>query len=93
MKGKQRIKLLKSQKILLQTKKQEALNLIQAKRNELNQILSIIMAEQGVPEKETDLWYLTEDGQAIEKIEPKKPDKGKGDKKSDGKNKDKKKEK
>ena len=77
MKGKQRIKLLKSQKILLQTKRQETINLIQAKQNEISGILSMVMIEQGVPEKDVSLWRLDAEGQGIEKIEPKKPPKDK----------------
>ena len=76
MKEKQRIKLLKSQKILLQTKKQEILNLIQSKQNELNEVIDIVMVEQGIPEDEVRQWRLTQDLQAIEKLEP-KPDKKK----------------
>lgn len=71
MKGKKRIKLLKSQKILLQTKKQEIQGYIQIKQNELNQILGMIMTEQGVPEKEVGEWQLARDGQTIEKIKGK----------------------
>ena len=81
MKGKQRIKLLKSQKILLQTKRQETINLIQAKQNELNEILKMVMIEQGVPEKEVGQWRLDADGQGFEKIEPKKPPKKKDEEK------------
>lgn len=77
MKGKQRIKLLKSQKILLQKERQETINLIQAKQNELSEILGMVMVEQGVPEKETHLWRLDADGQGIEKMESKKPPKEK----------------
>lgn len=76
MKGKQRIKLLKSQKILLQKQKNEIIALIQDKQNELSQILSMVMIEQGVPEKDTHLWRLDTNGQGIEKMEPKKPPKG-----------------
>jgi len=72
MKGKQKIKLLKSQKILLQTKKQEIQAIIQIKQNELSQILGMIMVEQGVPEKEVGGWQLAKDGQTIEKIKRKK---------------------
>lgn len=78
MKNNQRIKLLKSQKILLQKQRQETINLIQAKQNELSGILSVIMIEQGVPEKEVRFWHLAQDGQALEKIESKKPPKNKG---------------
>lgn len=72
MKGKKRIKLLKSQKILLQTKKQEIQGFIQIKQNELSQILAMIMVEQGVPEKEINEWQLAVDGQTIETIKGKK---------------------
>lgn len=77
IKGKQRFKLLRSQKILLQKQKQETINLIQAKQRELNQILAVIMVDQGVPEKEINQWQLVADGQGIEKIKPKKPPKDK----------------
>ena len=71
MKGKKRIKLLKSQKILLQTKKQEIQGIIQIKQNELNQILGMIMVEQGVPEKVVGEWQLARDGQTVERIKRK----------------------
>jgi len=77
MKGKQRIKLLRSQKILLQKQKQETIALIQAKQNELSQILVVIMIDLRVPEKDVGLWRLDADGQGIEKMEPEKPPKGK----------------
>ena len=73
MKDNQIIKLLKSQKILLQTKKNEVLDLVQAKQVEFNGILDMVMVEQGVPEKETKQWRLCIDSQAIEKMEPEKP--------------------
>lgn len=81
MKGKQRIKLLRSQKILLQKQKQETINLIQAKQNELNNILVVIMIDLDVPEKEVGQWQLMADGQAIERIEIPKPEKDKEGKK------------
>jgi len=87
MKGKQRIKLLRSQKILLQMKNekiQEAIGLANARQNELQATLNLTMTEQGVPKEELNQWKLTEDGQAIEKIEipePGKPDGGKKSKK------------
>lgn len=77
MKEKQQIRLLKSQKILLQKQKRETINLIQAKNNELGQILAVIMIDQGVPEKEINQWQLSEDGQSVEMIEPEKPPKEK----------------
>ena len=77
MKGKKRIKLLKSQKILLQKEKQVTIALIQARQRELNAILVVIMIDQGVPENEVGQWQLMPDGQAIEKIEPEKPPKEK----------------
>ena len=77
MKGKQRIKLLKSQKILLQTKKQEILNTIQTKQNEFNEVIDIIMVEQGISKDEIRQWRIDADMQAIEKLEPKKPPKDK----------------
>ena len=78
LKGKQRINLLKSQKILLQMKNekiQEAINLAQAMQNELQATLNLTMIEQGISKNQLDQWKLTEDGQAIEKIDPKKPEK------------------
>jgi len=87
MKGKQRIKLLRSQKILLQMKNekiQEAINIANARHNELQATLNLTMTEQGVPKNELNQWKLTEDGQAIEKTEmpePEKPDDGKKGKK------------
>jgi len=83
-KGKKRIKLLRSQKILLQMKSekiQEALGLAQARQNELQATLNLTMTEQGVPKDELNQWKLTEDGQAIEKVEPENPKKNKKDKK------------
>jgi len=76
MKGKKRIKLLKSQKILLAMKEQkiqEAISLVRAQQNELQATLNLTITEQGVPKNELDQWKLTEDGQAIEMIEPEKP--------------------
>lgn len=77
MKGKQRIKLLRSQKILLQKERLEIRNLIQAKQNEFDQILAVIMIDLDVPEKEVGEWRLMADGQAIEKIKIPKPEKDK----------------
>lgn len=77
MKGEKRIKLLRSQKILLQKQKQETINIIQAKQNELGEILAVIMIDQGVPENEIGQWQLMPDGQSIEKIKPDKPPKEK----------------
>ncbi len=73
----QRIKLLKSQKVLLQMKLNEITIIMQAKQKDFRQTLNIIAVEQGVPEKEVNEWQLGEDGQAIEKTEPKKPPKEK----------------
>ena len=88
-----RIKLLRSQKILLQMKNekiQEAIGLAQARQKEFQATLNLTMTEQGVPKDELPSWRLTEDMQAIEKFEPENPNKNKNDKKSDRKNKDKK---
>jgi len=82
----QRIRLLKSQKILLQMKSQkvqEAIALAQAEQKEVQATLNLAMIEQGIPKEELPRWKLSEDGQAIEKIEIPKPDenkKGKEDK-------------
>ena len=73
MKINKRIKLLRSQKILLQTKRDELMVLMKTKQDEFSEILDVVMIEQGVPEKQTRFWYLATDGQAIEKINPKKP--------------------
>ena len=76
----QRIKLFKSHKILLQMKNgkvQEAINLAQARQNEVQVTLNLIITELGILKEELDQWKLTEDGQAIEKIEPEKPKKNK----------------
>lgn len=77
MKGKKRIKLLRSQKLLIQMKGekiQEAIALTNARQDNFQQTLDMIVVEQGVPKEELDQWRLSEDGQAIEKIEDK--DKG-----------------
>lgn len=86
MKGKKRIKLLKSQKILLQMKGdkiQDAIALIQARQSELQAVLNLAMTEQGVPKEELKQWKLTEDGQAIEFVEPEDPKKNKKEKKKE----------
>ena len=72
MKGKQRIKLLKSQKILFQMKNgkvQDAIALVQARQGEAQATLNLIITELGIPENELNQWKLTEDGQSIEIIE------------------------
>lgn len=84
MKEKKRIKLLRSQKILLQKQAQENRAVIQAKQNELNQIFAVILGDLDIPENEFNQWQLSGDGQAVEKIEPPKPPKNK-DKKKDKK--------
>lgn len=96
MKGQKRIKLLKSQKLLLQMKQRDLMETMQRKQDDVQQTLNLIVIELGIPENEIDLWFLVEDGQAIERIKvakPKKDKKPKGDKKPDRNNKNKKKEK
>lgn len=78
---KQRIKLLKSQKILLQMKSekvQEALALVRVRQKEVQATLNLAMTEQGIPENELNQWHLSDDVQAVEKIETEQPE---GDKK------------
>ena len=72
----QRIKLLRSQKILLQMKSmkvQEAINLAKARQKEVQATLNLAMIEVGVPKEELNQWKLSEDEQAIEKIVPEIP--------------------
>jgi len=69
-----RIKLTKSQKIALQLRSkevQQAIELVRARQKVVRSTLNLTMTEQGVPKEELDQWKLTEDGQAIEMIEPK----------------------
>ena len=69
-----RIKLLRSQKILLQMKNdkvQEIIRLAQARQEAVQETLNLIITELGISGDELNQWKLTEDGQAIEKIEPK----------------------
>ena len=76
----QRIKLLKSQKILLQMKServQKFIALAQATQKEVQATLKMIMTEEhNIPKEELNQWRLSEDGQAIEKIETPKPEDG-----------------
>jgi len=76
----QRIKLLKSQKILLQMKSdrvQKFIALAQATQKEAQATLKMIMTEEhNIPKDEINQWKLSEDGQAIEEIEIKKPPEG-----------------
>lgn len=84
----ERKRLLRSQKILLQMRSkevQEAINLVQARQKEVQATLKLAMTEQGVPKDELNLWQLSEDGQAIEKIEMPEPQKDKKDKDKGGK--------
>lgn len=67
----QRIKLLKSQKVLLQMKSvklREAIALVRVQEKELEATIELVMTEQGVPKAEVDQWKLSDDAQAIEKI-------------------------
>lgn len=74
----QRIKLTKSQKIALQMKSekvQKFISLAQAWQKQVQATLKMIMAEEhNIPKHELSLWKLSEDEQAIEKIEIKKPE-------------------
>lgn len=88
MKGKKRVKLLGSQKILLQMKSEkinEAINLLEARKEDIQQTLDMIVIEQGIPKENINQWRLTEDGQAIEKIEEQNSQKNKKDKKEKNK--------
>lgn len=67
----ERIRLLKSQKILLQMKSekvQEAIEAAQAGQKEVQATLRLMMTEVGVPTDELALWKLSDDGQSVEKI-------------------------
>jgi len=67
----ERIKLLRSQKILLRMKSekvQEALDAVQAGNKEVQATLRLMMTEVGVPNDELALWKLSDDGQSVEKI-------------------------
>ncbi|MBA7513318.1 hypothetical protein ES705_05333 [subsurface metagenome] len=85
----QRIKLLRSQKILLQMKSQkvqEAITLTQARQKEVTATLNMIITEEHhIPKDELPLWKLAEDGQAIEKIEIPKPKENEEDKENKNK--------
>ena len=73
----QRIKLFKSHKILLQMKNekvQEAIALANVRQREVQTTLNLIIVELNVPKDELNQWKLTEDGQAIERIKPEKPE-------------------
>ena len=70
MKENSKIKLMQSQITLLQIKSNE----IQRARDEFQEALNLITTEQGVPEGERNQWILTDEGQAIEKIEKSKSD-------------------
>ena len=73
----QRIKLTKSQKIALQMKSEKAgkfIALAQTWQKEVRATLNMIMAEEhNIPKNELSLWKLSEDEQAIEKIEVPEP--------------------
>ena len=73
----QRIKLTKSQKIALQMKSekvQKFIDLAKGLQKEVRAILNMIMIEEHhIPKNEVPLWQLSEDEQAIEKIEPEIP--------------------
>lgn len=76
----QKIKLLKSQKIALQMKSEKVekfIALAQAWQKQVRETLNMIMTEEhNIPKDEINQWKLSEDGQAIEKIEIKKPSEG-----------------
>lgn len=73
MKGKQRIKLTKSQKIALQMKSEKVQHLIalaKARQKEVQALFAMIITEEhSIPKHEVSLWKLSKDGQAIEKKE------------------------
>jgi len=75
-----RIKLTKSQKIALQSKSekvQKFIALAQAWQKQVRETLNMIMTEEhNIPKEEINQWRLSEDEQAIEKIEIKKPPEG-----------------
>jgi hypothetical protein len=85
MKGKKRIKLLKSQKLLLDMKGNEignAIAMVRAKQDDLQTTLNMIMLEEHhVPREELAEWKITEDGQAIEWVKPEDPEKNKKEEK------------
>ena len=75
----QRIKLTKSQKIALQLKSEKVekfIALAQAWQKQVRATLNMIMTEEhNIPKDEINQWKLSEDQQAIEKIEtPESPE-------------------
>jgi len=54
-------------------KVQEAISLANVRQGEVQTTLNLIITELGISKDELNQWKLTEDGQAIEKIEPEKP--------------------
>jgi len=85
----QRIKLTKSQKIALQLKSekvQKFIALAQAWQKQVRETLNMIMTEEhNIPKDEINQWKLSEDEQAIEKIEIPKPEENEEDKESENK--------
>ncbi len=72
----QRIKLLRSQKVLLQMKSdkvREAINVVQVRQKDVQATMNMIMTEEhNIPKEELSLWQLSKDEQAIEKEEGEK---------------------
>ena len=85
----QRIKLTKSQKIALQMKSekvQKFIALAQAWQKQVRATLNMIMTEEHhIPKEERNQWRLSEDEQAIEKIEIPKPEEKEKDIESENK--------
>lgn len=76
MKEKQRIRLFRSHKILLQEKTlriQEAIRLFKAKQAEFQSVFNLMKEELGIAQGELNKWKLSEDGGAIERMPEEKP--------------------
>ena len=77
MEEKQRKRLFRSQKILLQEKDikiNKARSLVDLRVNEYYAALNLIAEELGVPKDELARWKLSEDREAIEQMPEDKPD-------------------
>lgn len=76
----QRIRLFRSHKILLQEKTlrvREAIRVFKTKQVEFQSAFNLMKEELGIPQGKLNQWKLSEDEEAIEKIEPEKPPKNK----------------
>lgn len=72
MEEKQRVKLLESHKILLQERDQgiaAANQILQLRINEFRDVIILITQKLGIPKEDIGKWRITEDREAIEKIE------------------------